>query len=91
MTSIFADAFYFIALLNPADHHHDAAVAASEDLSEPLVTGHRKGEKAVNVTTEATFSGGDGFPRAQPRRGPESAFPLQIWWLSTFHPNLNKC
>ena len=28
----------------------------------------------MNVTTEATFSGGDGFPRAQPRRGPESAF-----------------
>ena len=29
----------------------------------------------MNVTTEATFSGGgDGFPRAQPRRGPETAF-----------------
>jgi len=27
----------------------------------------------VNVTTEATFSRGDGFPRAQPR-GPETAF-----------------
>src|SRR5208283_4600688 len=27
-----------------------------------------------NVATEATFSGGDGFPRAQPRRGPETAF-----------------
>ena len=38
MTSVFADAFYFIALLNPADHHHDAAVAASEGLNEPLVT-----------------------------------------------------
>jgi len=38
MTSVFADAFYFIALRNPADHHHDAAVAASEDLNEPLVT-----------------------------------------------------
>src|SRR5208337_2767122 len=31
-------------------------------------------QKAVNVTSKAIFSGGDGFPRAQPRRGPESAF-----------------
>lgn len=38
MTGVFADAFYFIALLNPADHHHSAAVAASQVLSEPLVT-----------------------------------------------------
>jgi uncharacterized protein len=38
MNQVFADAFYFIALLNPADHHHAAAVAASEVLYEPLVT-----------------------------------------------------
>jgi uncharacterized protein len=38
MNQRFADAFYFIALLNPADHHHHAAMAASEDLKEPLVT-----------------------------------------------------
>src|SRR5271157_3526364 len=31
-------------------------------------------QKAVNVTSKAIFSGGDGFPRAQPRRGPETAF-----------------
>jgi uncharacterized protein len=38
MNQVFADAFYFIALLNPADHHHAVAVAASEVLNEPLVT-----------------------------------------------------
>lgn len=38
MTSIFADAFYFIALLNPTDRHHAAAVAASTILTVPLVT-----------------------------------------------------
>jgi predicted nucleic acid-binding protein len=38
MNQRFADTFYFIALLNPADHHHDAAMRASEALREPLVT-----------------------------------------------------
>jgi uncharacterized protein len=38
MNAVFADAFYFIALLNPADHHHVAAVAASEALKNSLVT-----------------------------------------------------
>lgn len=38
MNQVFADAFYFIALLNPADHHHAAAVAACQILNEPLVT-----------------------------------------------------
>jgi predicted nucleic acid-binding protein len=38
MNGVFANAFYFIALLNPANRHQAAAVATSESLSEPLVT-----------------------------------------------------
>lgn len=38
MSHVFADSFCFIALLNPADHHHKAAVAFSEGLGERLVT-----------------------------------------------------
>jgi predicted nucleic acid-binding protein len=34
----FADSFFFIALLNPSDQHHAAAVAASSGLTAPLVT-----------------------------------------------------
>ena len=38
MNEIFADSFFFIALLNPSDQHHAAAVAASSGLTAPLVT-----------------------------------------------------
>ncbi len=38
MTEVFADAFYYIALLNPADHFHTAAIRATQDLRQPLVT-----------------------------------------------------
>jgi predicted nucleic acid-binding protein len=38
MSGVFADAFYFIALLNPADRHHGAALAAAMGLNRPLVT-----------------------------------------------------
>ena len=40
MSEAFADAFYFIALSNPSDEHHVAAVVASESLSTGLVTTH---------------------------------------------------
>jgi predicted nucleic acid-binding protein len=38
MKAVFADAFYLIALSNPADTHHDAAVRASASLSSRLIT-----------------------------------------------------
>jgi uncharacterized protein len=38
VNEIFADSFFFIALLNPSDEHHAAAVAASSTLAKPLVT-----------------------------------------------------
>jgi predicted nucleic acid-binding protein len=38
MTEVFADAFYYIALLNPADQFHAAAVRATRTLRNPLVT-----------------------------------------------------
>jgi predicted nucleic acid-binding protein len=38
MTEVFADAFYYIALLNPADRFHAAAIEATQVLLEPLVT-----------------------------------------------------
>lgn len=38
MSEIFADSFFFIALLNPSDQHHEAAVAASSGLAAPPVT-----------------------------------------------------
>ena len=38
MTEVFADAFYYIALLNPADRFHAAAIQATQDLHQPLVT-----------------------------------------------------
>lgn len=38
MTATFADSFYWIALLNPSDQHHAAAVEATKILSGPLVT-----------------------------------------------------
>jgi predicted nucleic acid-binding protein len=33
-----SDAFYYMALLNPADHFHTAAIQATQDLRQPLVT-----------------------------------------------------
>jgi len=38
MTEVFADAFYYIALLNPADQHHAAAVEATKNFRVPCVT-----------------------------------------------------
>ena len=38
MTPCFADAYYFLALLNPRDEAHDAAVAVNRHLRRPLVT-----------------------------------------------------
>ena len=38
MIGIFADSFDFIALLNPSDQHHAAAVAATRIQARPLVT-----------------------------------------------------
>jgi uncharacterized protein len=38
MKEVFADTFYFIALLNPRDPHHQPAVEATDDLSPHIVT-----------------------------------------------------
>ena len=38
MTGVYADSFYFIALLNPSDQYHLAAVEATKKLTVPLVT-----------------------------------------------------
>jgi predicted nucleic acid-binding protein len=35
---VFADSYYFLALLNPRDEGHRTAVAAAESLKAPLVT-----------------------------------------------------
>jgi len=35
---IFADSFYYLALLNPADRAHARAVAATSALTSPLIT-----------------------------------------------------
>ena len=38
MSELFADAFYYIALLNPSDEHHAAAVQATKTMQRPMVT-----------------------------------------------------
>jgi predicted nucleic acid-binding protein len=38
MIGYFADSFYFIALLNPRDRYHRAAIDATRSLDIPLVT-----------------------------------------------------
>ena len=38
MTELLADAFYYIALLNPSDRFHAAALQATQTLTRPLVT-----------------------------------------------------
>ena len=38
MKAVFADAFYFVALLNRADQHHARTVVAARQLREPLLT-----------------------------------------------------
>jgi uncharacterized protein len=40
MSVVYADAFYLIALSNPFDEHHEAAVRASESLASRLLTTH---------------------------------------------------
>ena len=38
MTRVFADAFYFIALMNPEDQYHELALRSSRIRSQTLVT-----------------------------------------------------
>jgi len=38
MTEVFADTFYFLALINPADQYHSEAIRYTETLRIPLVT-----------------------------------------------------
>jgi len=38
MSEVFADAFYYIALLNPDDRHHSDAVEATKNLRRRIVT-----------------------------------------------------
>ncbi len=38
MNAVFGDSFYYIALLNPADQHHLAAVAATRALQSRMLT-----------------------------------------------------
>jgi uncharacterized protein len=38
MSALFADSFYFIALLNPSDRFHDAALAATRAIEQRLLT-----------------------------------------------------
>ena len=38
MKAVFGDTFYFVALLNRADHHHARGVAAARQLREQLLT-----------------------------------------------------
>ncbi len=40
MKVIFADAYYWIALINPSDAHHEAAVKAAESLRGTILTTH---------------------------------------------------
>ncbi len=38
MKAVFADAFYFVGLVNRADQHHAKVLAAAQALHEPIVT-----------------------------------------------------
>ena len=38
MKAVFADTYYWLALINPRDHAHQEALTLSKSLSEPLVT-----------------------------------------------------
>lgn len=38
MSEVFADSFYYIALLNPADQYHDIALTATRSLRDRTVT-----------------------------------------------------
>jgi uncharacterized protein len=38
MIAVFADSFYFIAMLNPADQYHDAAMQLTTTLTLPAIT-----------------------------------------------------
>ena len=38
MTETFADSFYYIALLNPSDRYHKAAIRATQDPAGQIVT-----------------------------------------------------
>ena len=38
MKTVFADAFYFVGLVNRADQHHDRIVAAARQLRDEVLT-----------------------------------------------------
>lgn len=38
MNAVFADTFFFLAAINPADAAHERAIAFSDDCNDPLVT-----------------------------------------------------
>lgn len=38
MKAVFADAFYFVGLLNRADEHHDKVVSAARQLHDNIIT-----------------------------------------------------
>lgn len=38
MTPVFADSFYYLALMNPDDEDHDRALELSESLWQPIIT-----------------------------------------------------
>jgi predicted nucleic acid-binding protein len=38
MTPVFADTYYWLALINPRDHAHQEAVALAQSLTQPLFT-----------------------------------------------------
>jgi predicted nucleic acid-binding protein len=38
MTPVFADTFYWLALINPRDHAHQEALGLSQSLTQPVVT-----------------------------------------------------
>ena len=38
MNAVFADTFYYIAMLNPSDRYHAAAIEITKSLSRPVVT-----------------------------------------------------
>ena len=38
MTPVFADTYYWLALINPRDHAHQEALALAQSLTQPLVT-----------------------------------------------------
>jgi len=63
MTAIFADTFYFFAMLNPRDEAHRAAVSIQASLRRPLVTTLSFGVMADRGLDEA-LTGDQHFEQA---------------------------